>query len=225
VTPVRQTIQQGNRVCENFGDNRREIAWAQCMRGVTLVEMMIVVAILAVLLGLAVPNLREFFVANRLSSATGDFVTALATARSEAIRRATNVVIANGQGASSNWSSGWRMCVDADRNSACGNSEETIRRGAVNPTATQTTIYSSYASGVIVFDATGRLTSTAGVFAVCYDRAATNTAYRDGTRSRSRAILVNAAGRIRQAVDSDNDGIPNGDSGNNISGNCWAPLP
>lgn len=191
-------------------------------RGVTLIELLIVVTILAVLLGLAAPNLREFFVSNQLSSSSNELVTALATARNEAIRRATNVVLSNNNGASANWGSGWRMCADVNRNSACASTEETIRVSP--PAASRTTIYTTFATGVVVFDAQGRVTSTPGVFVVCYDSAA----FQQSGRTRSRAVQFNAAGKIRVALDSDGNGVPNVEKTDgtevNIGTNCLGPT-
>lgn len=76
-------------------------------RGFTLIELMVTIAILAITLGLAVPSFQEFVARNRLAAATNELVSALALARSEAVKRAARVTIA-----SADWTGGWQVFVD-----------------------------------------------------------------------------------------------------------------
>jgi type IV fimbrial biogenesis protein FimT len=65
----------------------------QIQTGFTLVELMVAVSILAVLTTLALPDLRQFVVSNRLSSDVNGFVGLINYARSEAIVRNQDVII------------------------------------------------------------------------------------------------------------------------------------
>lgn len=56
------------------------------MRGFTLVELMIVIAIFAILLGLAVPSFQTMLVDNRVSTQANELITELSTAREVASR-------------------------------------------------------------------------------------------------------------------------------------------
>ena len=56
-------------------------------RGFTLVELMIAVAVAAVLLMIAVPGFRNVTLSNKLDTAAGDLVNAIGVARMEAIKR------------------------------------------------------------------------------------------------------------------------------------------
>lgn len=219
-------------------------------RGVTLIELLVVVAILAVLLGLAVPNLREFFVVNRLGSTSNELVAALAATRNEAIRRGTAVTMcrtnaANANGcstdASRNWGVGWTVCVDdidttvnppAPRG-RCKSpvATNTIRTG--NVVSLPLTVYSSTTfSGAVTFDAGGRVVNTAanagttypGAFVVCHQLSNNSWGFSESGRPRSRLITLNAAGRIRLAVDTDGNGVPNGDAGSDMTGTCTQPA-
>lgn len=56
-------------------------------RGFTIVELMITVAVAAVLLMIAVPSFRSITLANRLNTAANDLVNAISVARMEAVKR------------------------------------------------------------------------------------------------------------------------------------------
>lgn len=89
-------------------------------RGVTLVEQVMVVAILAVLVGIASPSLAGLVRRNRAQAAQMDFLEALGYARGEAVQRRARVLFCpslDGQHCSDSyrWESGWLVGVDADR--------------------------------------------------------------------------------------------------------------
>ncbi len=56
-------------------------------RGLTMVEMMVVVAIAAVILTLTAPSMRDFLARQRVAAINAELVTDLQLARSEAIAR------------------------------------------------------------------------------------------------------------------------------------------
>lgn len=61
--------------------------------GFTIVELMIVLAIAAILFGVAVPNMRTFILNSRLTTHTNDLIADLNLARSEATKRSQRVVM------------------------------------------------------------------------------------------------------------------------------------
>jgi type IV fimbrial biogenesis protein FimT len=77
----------------------------RAVRGVTLIELMVVLVIVAVLSIAAGPSLASVLVGQRLRAAGTDLVSALLLARSEAIKRNVNVTIRPATG--DNWTSGW----------------------------------------------------------------------------------------------------------------------
>ena len=78
------------------------------IRGFTLIELMVTVAVLAVLASLAAPSFRQMLAAQRVRTTGYDMVGDLVLARSEAIKRGENVTITP---VVSNWALGWSVNV------------------------------------------------------------------------------------------------------------------
>jgi type IV fimbrial biogenesis protein FimT len=75
-------------------------------RGFTLIEMMLAIALLGILVGIAVPAYRDVILNQRVTSATNDLHAALSFARSEAVKRNANVTLLP---AADGWADGWRV--------------------------------------------------------------------------------------------------------------------
>ena len=91
------------------------------MCGVTLVELMVTIAVAAILLAVAVPGFRNLIVSNRLTATTNAFVAALNLARIEAVKRNARVTLCKTAdpnatepncAASATWSQGAIVFVD-----------------------------------------------------------------------------------------------------------------
>lgn len=84
--------------------------------GFTLVELMVALAIAVILITIGLPSFSEMIASNRVTSQTNDLVSALNTARYEAIRRGAPVCVKRVSGTAQNWAGGWRVFVDSKSN-------------------------------------------------------------------------------------------------------------
>lgn len=85
------------------------------INGFTLLELMVTIAIAAILISLALPSFQEVLRSNRVSTATNELLASLSMARSEAIRDAGSAgVCASSDGAScgADWNAGWLIWTD-----------------------------------------------------------------------------------------------------------------
>jgi type IV fimbrial biogenesis protein FimT len=79
-------------------------------RGLTLIELLTVVAITAILALVAVPSVTKIVAKQRLTSAASNLQVALLTARSEALKRNASVCVSTsntGCTSSGDWNQGW----------------------------------------------------------------------------------------------------------------------
>lgn len=95
------------------------------LRGFTLIELMVTMAIAALLLFVAIPNLDAYRRNAEVTSATNTMLSALTAARGEATKRNMNaMVVPTGNAAS--WSAGWVVFVDVDRSGTFSNGDFTV---------------------------------------------------------------------------------------------------
>ncbi len=96
--------------------------------GFTLIELMVTIAIAAILLTIGVPSFQGLFNRNQVATVTNDFMSALNLARSEAAKggATTQLCMSNNQSTctgNSGWSNGWIVWADRNNNGALDNGE------------------------------------------------------------------------------------------------------
>ncbi|MDP1527388.1 MAG: GspH/FimT family pseudopilin [Rhodocyclaceae bacterium] len=75
-------------------------------QGFSLIELMVTLAVLAIIIAIAVPSFKTMILNQRVKSASFDIVASLAYARGEAVKQNGNITITPTGG---NWSNGWTM--------------------------------------------------------------------------------------------------------------------
>jgi len=88
--------------------------------GLTMIELLITLAVLAIVLAIGVPSFEGLLASTRVTNATNELLSAFAQTRSEAIRRGQRVTMcmsANGIQCTNagNWDQGWIIFSDATR--------------------------------------------------------------------------------------------------------------
>jgi type IV fimbrial biogenesis protein FimT len=147
---------------------------APSQRGLTLIELMVVVALLAIVAAVAAPDMRSFASGMRIKSLANELTTDLLVARSEALKRNTSVTVApNGSG----WQTGWTVRTAADL---------LLQRDTFHAD-----LQFEAPPALMVFNASGRLTTPTGTvrMTVSSSNAKANVA--------KRCVEVDPSGRAR----------------------------
>ena len=184
------------------------------LRGFTMVELMVTVGTSLILLSVAAPDFSAFIQNNRVKTATADLVSAIHTARTEAIKRGSAIILCrtgnpdsdpaslgcqanlpdgtpNGE---KDWSAGWIMYSKPSYSGSGGGANyDNTTDGAPlmvgNPSASGVTVNSNAAGNRwLTFFGDGTLNETgSATYAVCDDRGV----------SEGRLITIPIVGRPR----------------------------
>jgi type IV fimbrial biogenesis protein FimT len=88
---------------------------AKPQSGFSMIELMVVLAIAAILLTIGAPSFREMIQNQRMTATVNDFFMAINLTRSEAIQRGSRVdLVPAGDG--TDWTKGWVVFIDQNNN-------------------------------------------------------------------------------------------------------------
>lgn len=150
--------------------------------GFTLVELMVTLAIGAIILAFGVPSFQSMMRTNRAATQANEFTSAINLARSEAAKRGRNMVLCPSSNQTSctggtDWAAGWLLFIDTNNNDTLDGAEQVFRvwsQLSGNPTFTGPTNVS--------YRPTGDITGSSASFGYSIDE-------------KSQAICINAVGR------------------------------
>ena len=148
-------------------------------RGFTMIEVLMVLAIVAILASITAPAMRDFIDAQVIKNPASDLYSSLVLARSEAIKRNAPVDL---EPAAADWAQGWQVKVPSDG--------KVLR----DQQAYQSVTVVASMAGKITYGGNGRLATSATNFRVMAP---------GNTRIRMRCVTVDASGRPNVRVDSD----------------------
>lgn len=159
-------------------------------RGYSLIEMLVVLAVAAILLAVGVPGFRAMLENQRVRIAANDFFIALNVTRSEAIQRGRRVDLVPADGL--DWASGWVIFVDADGNRKPDAGEAVVfrhpaLRGGLGITSRLTDSGRPY----LAYTASGRTRTDA------HEQVAQSGSWEFTIGRHSRRVVLNFLGRAR----------------------------
>lgn len=170
---------------------------ATAPRGFTLIEVLVVVAIIAILLSVAAPNLVAFQRNSELRASASEFLAAVQSARAEAMKRGVDTYMIPASGGS--WANGWIVFADTDLDQALNTATDTVimQTGAI---ASRTAVVTGLADASAFADGSSSyIRFNGGGFSMAKD----NT-FRSGAiefsvtgSTEKRRVVLNNVGRAR----------------------------
>lgn len=165
--------------------------------GMTFIELLITISIVAILLTVAVPSFISMLQSNRFAAFSNAYLTNLHLARSEAIKRNGRVALCKSADSATctsdgYWSQGWLVFRDVNNNAQVDVGEDILRVHEALP-INLVLLGNANVASYVSFANTGNARLTSGAF-----QAGTLTLCQpSATGGEARQIVINATGRPR----------------------------
>jgi type IV fimbrial biogenesis protein FimT len=162
-------------------------------RGLTLVELLFVLALSAILLGLGGASFDSLIQRQRLRTAVADLVAAIDLTRAQAMARGGRVLLAPLAGDGASWEQGWAVFIDDNGNRRPDPGEMLLQRH--DAVAAGISIASAFTSAAaphyLAYNGAGRSCSADNSLAAHWG----TLSVRQGAQARH--IKINMLGRVR----------------------------
>ena len=165
-------------------------------QGFTLIEMLITIAIVAIVAALAAPSLRDLVLNNQRAAQLNAMVASMSLARAEAVKSGRNAIVCISDGAANpdcdggatEWEQGWLVVVDTDGDGnisrADGDQVVDIREDLADGTTLRAVDGGGNDVSAVTYEANGE-SDVAGTFSMCDPRGAAD----------ARSITIELTGR------------------------------
>jgi type IV fimbrial biogenesis protein FimT len=161
--------------------------------GFTLIELMVTIAIAAILATLAVPALTRFIDDNAIRGACEELRNSLTLARAEAIRGSRLIHVAPSC-STPTWATGWAVFADTGSTANCFDASDTLILRANQPSrgVTITLVASPTTSTYMAYTGAGVTRMSDGSLL-----SGTFTCSISGSSAPNRTLVINTFGRVR----------------------------
>lgn len=163
--------------------------------GLTLIELMITLSVMALVVSVSTPSFRQVIQENRMATQLNEFVADFNLARSEALKRGTSVTlckrneVGNACSTTAAWIGGWIVFVDPDNDGVIDSGEAIIRLRA--PLVGLTLV--NFPSNRVTFDALGMTVGYAATISFCDSRGL----------AKAKGQVLSSTGRLRVSASGD----------------------
>lgn len=177
--------------------------------GFTLIEVMVAIAVVAIVTTLALPNLNTFLVKMRVDNEITEMQRLLLTARNMAINTGKNTTVCplSGGACTTNWQNEISVFTNGSNDVATNNTFAAPDELIKTKDAIKTGDKLQFANSSIIYAPSGQLITNNGEFSYCP---------KDENDS-SRGITISISGRTYLSSDTDNDGKDEDRNGNEIT--------
>lgn len=172
------------------------------LQGFSIVELLVALAVAAVLMGIAIPGFSEFVARQRTIAAVNQLIGAIHFARSTAITRRTTVALCPAEqavcSARNQWHLGAMIFKDDDADGVRDATENVIAQLPPLRAGERVTWRSFRNKSYLHFRSNGLTSWQNGSFQYCPE---------GGDPRYAKTIIVNAQGRATKSRDANNDGV------------------
>lgn len=166
--------------------------------GFTLIELMVTVALIAIMLALAAPSMTAFQRNAELTSFTNSMLASINAARGEAMKRGRYAMVVPADG--TDWNSGWVVFLDVDRSQTYAEASDitiSAREAAPSYLSISANGPAAATPPYIMFDASGYSKTKAAAFGANTFEIKRNDVSGTDQLTQTRRIKIASTGRVR----------------------------